>query len=156
MVATRIEELREVRVDGLQTLAEFMNRRFRPAVATCVNVNRRLHDVSARIAQASSLLRTRVDISRAHQNQVLLSSMDRKARLQLRMQQTVEGLSMAAIGYYVASLVGYAAKAGKSLGWPLSPDLTVGLALPLIFGALWVGLKRVRSHFAEDDVPPQF
>jgi uncharacterized membrane-anchored protein len=99
LVSRRIQELRERRAPGLQTLEEFMSRRFQPAVAICQTVSLRLHDLSERVAQASGLLRTRVEIAREHQNQQLLTSMDRLARLQLRLQQAVEGLSVAAISY---------------------------------------------------------
>ena len=91
--------VREVRLPGLQTIQEFMDRRFAPAVATCTTVSQRLHDLSERVSQASSLLATRVGIARERQNQSLLASMDRRAKLQLRLQQTVEGLSVAAIAY---------------------------------------------------------
>jgi uncharacterized membrane-anchored protein len=82
------------------------------------------------------------------QNQSLLASMDRRAKLQLRLQQTVEGLSIAAIVYYMAGLVGYVANA---LGhWPLlaawlpSNETLVGLAvLPVVLGVAW-GLRRLR------------
>src|SRR3546814_18423991 len=60
---------------------------------------------------ASNLLRTRVDIELEAQNRDVLMSMNRRARLQLRLQETVEGLSVVAISYYVVGLVGYAAKA---------------------------------------------
>ena len=123
LVTTRISELRERRLPGIQTIDEFMARRLAPAVATCATVSQRLHDLSERVAQASGLLSTRVDITRERQNQALLASMDRRAKLQLRLQQTVEGLSVAAIVYYVVGLVGYAAKAGKAGGLPLQPDL---------------------------------
>ena len=103
----RIAELRESRLPGLQTIEEFMARRFTPAVATCHTASQRLHGLSERVARASHLLSTRVDIARERQNQALLASMNRRARLQLRLQQTVEGLSVAAIVYYMAGLVGY-------------------------------------------------
>jgi uncharacterized membrane-anchored protein len=112
----RISELREERLTGVQTLEEFLDRRLAPAMATCSSVEKRLLDLSERVARASDLLRTRVDIAREQQNQTLLASMNRRARLQLRLQQTVEGLSIAAITYYVVGLVGYGAKAAKESG----------------------------------------
>jgi uncharacterized membrane-anchored protein len=96
------------------------------------------------VAQISGLLSTRVDIKRERQNQALLASMDRRAKLQLRLQQTVEGLSLAAIVYYVVGLVGYAAKAGKAGGLPIEPDLTVGLAIPIVALLGLVLLRRAR------------
>jgi uncharacterized membrane-anchored protein len=151
LVRTRIVELRERRLPNLQTMGEFMARRFEPAVATCVTVSQRLHDLSERVAQASSLLSTRVDIAREKQNQTLLSSMDRRAKLQLRLQQTVEGLSIAAIVYYVAGLVGYVSKAAKASGLPVDADLTAGLAVPVVAVlAIWA-VRRARKKIRDAD-----
>jgi uncharacterized membrane-anchored protein len=149
LVRTRIGELREQRVPGLQTLDEFMARRFTPAVNTCATVSQRLHDLSERVAQASSLLATRVGIARERQNQALLASMDRRAKLQLRLQQTVEGLSVAAIVYYAAGLVGYLAKGAKSTGLALDADLVVGLAVPMLAVAALLTVRRARRHIQD-------
>ena len=151
LVHTRIAELREQRLPGIQTIEEFMARRFAPAVATCTTVSQRLHDLSERVAQASSLLATRVGIARERQNQALLASMDRRAQLQLRLQQTVEGLSVAAIVYYVAGLVGHVAKGAKAAGLHIDPELTVGLALPVIAVAAFLVIRRARHHITAAD-----
>jgi len=145
LVSRRISELRETRLDGVQTIEEFMARRFTPAVNTCTTVSQRLHDLSERVAQASALLSTRVEIARERQNQSLLSSMDRRARLQLRLQQTVEGLSVAAIVYYVAGLAGYGAKALKTAGVHIDPDLAVGMAIPVVALLVMLALRRARK-----------
>lgn len=157
LVHTRIAELREQRIAGTQTIEEFMARRFAPAVATCATVSQRLHDLSERVAQASGLLATRVGIAREKQNQALLASMDRRAQLQLRLQQTVEGLSVAAIVYYVAGLVGYLAKGAKAAGAHIDTELTVALALPLIALAALLVIRRARRHIAaaEAGAPPR-
>jgi len=144
LVTTRIQELRETRIAGIQPIEEFMARRLTPAVATCATTSQRLHDLSDRVAQASALLSTRVDIARERQNQALLASMDRRAKLQLRLQQTVEGLSVAAIVYYVVGLLGYLAKAAKVGGLPLQPDLLVGLAIPVVACVVIFALRRAR------------
>jgi uncharacterized membrane-anchored protein len=151
LVVTRIRELREERIPGIQTIEEFMARRLTPAVNTCATVSQRLTNLSDRVAQASGLLSTRVDIARERQNQALLSSMDRRAKLQLRLQQTVEGLSVAAISYYVASLVGYVAKGVKTVGVPLNPDLVTAVTIPIVaVVGLWVVRKvRRRAHDEE-------
>lgn len=151
LVRTRIADLREQRLPGIQTIGEFMARRFEPAVTTCATVSQRLHDLSERVAQASSLLSTRVDIARERQNQALLASMDRRARLQLRLQQTVEGLSVAAIVYYAAGLVGYVAKGAKAAGLKLDPELVTGIAVPLLLVAAVFTLRRARRRIARDD-----
>ena len=149
LVTRRVAELRESRLPGLQTIEEFLARRFNPAVATCLTAESRLHGLSERIARASNLLSTRVDIARERQNQALLASMDRRARLQLRLQQTVEGLSVAAIVYYMAGLVGYLAKGIKAGGWRFEPDLIVGLAVPALAVLAFFAVRRARRHAAE-------
>jgi uncharacterized membrane-anchored protein len=146
LVSTRIGELREKRLPGIQTIEEFMERRLTPAVATCTNVSQRLHDLSERVAQASGLLSTRVDIARERQNQALLGSMDRRAKLQLRLQQTVEGLSVAAIVYYVAGVVGYLAKALKAGGLHVEPDLVVGIVIPIVALIVVIEVRRARRR----------
>ena len=146
LVTTRVAELREKRLPGIQTIDEFMARRFSPAVATCTTVSQRLHDLSERVAQASGLLSTRVDITRERQNQALLGSMDRRAKLQLRLQQTVEGLSVAAIVYYVAGVVGYLAKGLKAGGWHVEPDLVVGIAIPIVAVLVILQVRNARRR----------
>ncbi len=154
LVLTRIAELREQRLPGTQTLEEFMARRLTPAMATCATVSKRLLSLSDRVAQASSLLSTRVDIARENQNQMLLASMNRRASLQLRLQQTVEGLSVAAIVYYVAGLVGYLAKGAKAAGAGLNADLAVAIAIPLIaVAAIWT-IHRARRRIEKRDRAP--
>ena len=75
---------------------------------------------------------------------MLLESMNRRAKLQLRLQQTVEGLSVAAIVYYVAGLIGYLAKGLKASGARVEPDLVVGIAIPLVAGLAVFVLRRAR------------
>ncbi len=144
LVGLRISELREKRIRGIQTFAEFMDRRLGPAMNTCASVERRQTMLSKRITRASQLLRTRVEITLERQNQSLLESMDRRAKLQLRLQETVEGLSVAAITYYSVSLIGYIAKAGKVAGLPVKPELVMGISIPVIALLATVGVRYIR------------
>lgn len=146
LVGQRIGELRETRIPGVQTLQEFMDRRLAPAMATCASVASRQSELSARIARASQLLRTRVDVALERQNQALLASMDRRAKLQLRLQQTVEGLSIAAITYYVVGLVGYLAKGLKALHLPVDPEAAAAVAVPVVAIGAWLALRHVRRR----------
>ncbi len=145
LVERRIEELREVRIQGLQTFKEFTARRLAPAMSTCASVSARVESLSQRVARATQLLSTRVDVSRERQNQQVLKSMNRRAEAQLRLQQTVEGLSVAAITYYVVGLAGYAAKGLKALGWPVNVDLAMAISIPLVALAALVGVRHVRK-----------
>ncbi len=144
LVLRRIEELREERLEGLQTFGEFMDRRLSPAMRTCEATGDRIDRLSRRLTRASQLLRTRVEIELEAQNQDVLARMDRRAKLQLRLQETVEGLSVAAITYYVVGLVAYAAKALKVSGLPLNVDVAPGVAIPIVAGLAWYGVRRVR------------
>lgn len=107
IVRARLASLRERPIDGLQTMTAFMDRRLMPAMRTCFSIQDRQADLSYKLMHAANLLRTRVDIDVEEQNGNLLKAMSERTRLQLRLQQTVEGLSIAAISYYVAGLLGY-------------------------------------------------
>lgn len=143
LVQRRIHELGEERAHGLQTLGEFMDRRLAPAMQTCAWAARRQQALSERISRTSNLLRTRVEIEAQQNSQALLDTMNERQKVQLLLQSAVEGLSVAAITYYAAGLVGYLAKAAKSVGWPVSPDLAVAAAIPLIGVAVWLGVRRL-------------
>ncbi|RDI03454.1 DUF3422 family protein [Caldimonas thermodepolymerans] len=144
LVQRRIEELHEHRLAGLQTIGEFMDRRLGPAMQTCAWAARRQQQLSERISRTSNLLRTRVEIEQQQSSKELLDAMNRRQAVQLRLQSAVEGLSVAAITYYGAGLVGYLAKGGKEAGWlPLSPELVVAAAIPVIALAVWSGLRKL-------------
>ena len=150
LVKRRVGELREERIEGLQTIGEFMERRLAPAMGTCESTAARIAALSERVARASNLLRTNVDIALEGQNQDLLRSMDRRARIQLHLQQTFEGLSVAAISYYLAGLVSYLAKAAQGAGVAIDSDLTVGIAVPFIVAAVWFAVRRIRRLAMRD------
>ena len=148
LVQSRIQELREVRIPGTPTLAEFMGRRLAPAMNTCTSVAQRQEGLAKRIARTNDLLRTRVGIEQEQQNRKILQSLDARAAQQLRLQQAVEGLSVAAISYYTLGLVGYVGKALKASGTPVNPDLMTGIAVPLVIGAVWLGLRRLHHQLS--------
>lgn len=149
LVKARIGELRESRIDGVPTIGEFMERRLAPAMSTCESIARRQEALADRIAHTNDLLRTRVGIVQEQQNRKILESLDTRAAQQLRLQQAVEGLSVVAISYYLAGLIGYVGKAIKAAGWPVNPDLATGILLPLIAFTVWMGLRRVHKGVAK-------
>ena len=145
IVNQRIDVLREKRFAGMQTFAEFMMRRFDPAMRTVAATKARLAELSTRARRAGELLRTQVEVAREAQNQTLLQSMDKRADLQLRLQQTVEGLSVVAISYYAISIAGYllyplADQSGLSRGW-----LMAGVTVPVI-ALVWLAVRRIRKR----------
>lgn len=150
LVSQRIEELRETRIPGLPTLDEFMQRRLLPAMKTCEAISRRQEELSARVARNSQLLRTRVDIELERQNQELLGQMNHRAKLQLRLQETVEGLSVVVLTYYGSQLVQYLAKGTKELHH-LNTDVVTAVSIPLIAGLVAWGTRRMRRKLAAEE-----
>jgi len=150
LVEQRIEQLRETPIPGTQTLGEFLLRRQQPAIATVQATAQRLTSLSQRIERASALLRTRVDIATETQNQMLLEKLTKGQDLQLRLQTTVEGLSIAAISYYVVSLILYAGKAAKSAGLPVNPEMLAGALIPLVLLGIWWGTRRIHKKLHAD------
>jgi len=145
IVNERIAALREDRHEGRQTFGEFMVRRYQPAMRTVRSAQERLDAMSARGVRAANLLRTRVDVERSAQNQALLESMDKRSDLQLRLQRTVEGLSVVAISYYAVSLASYLLyPLGQSTG--LSKGfLTAVVTLPVVL-SVWGLVRRLRKE----------
>lgn len=145
LVNARIEELRETRIEGIPTVGEFMDRRLTPAMNTCQAIAHRQEALAKRIAHTNDLLRTRVGIVQERQNRQILQSMNARAAQQLRLQQAVEGLSVVAISYYLAGLFNYAGKAVKAVGWPVNPEVSTGLLVPLIAAGVWLGLRKMHK-----------
>lgn len=146
LVDRRVAEIGESRLAGLQTIREFMDRRLTPARGTCDWAARRQEALSRRVSRISQLLRTRVDIEQQQSSQALLASMNQRQDLQLKLQSTVEGLSVAAITYYIVGLASYLAKGAQKIGWPLSPESTAAIAIPVVGLAVWWSLRRLHQR----------
>ena len=146
LVDLRIAELSESRLAGMQTIREFMDRRLSPARSTCEWAARRQEALSQRVSRMSNLLRTRVEIEQQQSSQALLATMNQRQGLQLQLQSAVEGLSVAAITYYIVGLVSYLAKGAEPLGWPFSPEATAAAAIPVVALAVWWSIKRMHQR----------
>ena len=145
IVNQRISVLREMRFQGRQTFAEFMMRRYDPAMRTVRATEARLNLMADRAARAAELLRTRVDVTRSAQNQELLQSMDTRADMALRLQHTVEGLSVIAISYYVLELMAYlTAPLAEAQHFP-KVWIMAG-AVPVVLLLVWAGIRRLRAR----------
>jgi uncharacterized membrane-anchored protein len=145
IVQQRLIELREGRLEGLPTLTETIERRMAPAMKTCVHTANRQHALSQRVSRVASLLRARVEVEQEKQNQKVLETMNRRAELQLRLQETVEGLSVVAISYYLIGLLGYGVKGAKALGLPVDPNIVTGIAIPVVAVLIWYALRKARK-----------
>jgi uncharacterized membrane-anchored protein len=144
LVHQRIAVLRENRFLGRQTFREFMMRRFDPAMRTVKSTQERLESLALAATRAGELLRTRVDVERSAQNQELLASMDKRADLQLRLQKTVEGLSVVAISYYAVNLVLYAF-GPLAARFDIDKPLLAAGSTPLVVLAVWFVVRQIRK-----------
>lgn len=144
IVQRRLEQLREERVDSLQTLQEFMERRLGPAMNTCIAVMARMESLSQRVTRATQLLSTRIEITREGQNQQLLESMNQRAAAQLRLQGTVEGLSVAAVTYYIVGLISYLAHGVQDVGLFPSAGVITAISIPIVALFVAFGVRRIR------------
>jgi uncharacterized membrane-anchored protein len=145
LVDRRIRDIAETRIPGMQTIGEFMERRLSPARSTCEWATRRQDALSERVSRISNLLRTRVDFEQQLSSQELLVTMNKRQGLQLKLQATVEGLSVAAITYYITGLVSYVAKGAQHIGWPLSAETTSATAVPVIALIVWLSMRHLHQ-----------
>ncbi len=146
LVEQRIEDIREQRIQGIQTIGEFMKRRLEPAINTCQSTSKRFNSLSKRINNASQLLRTRVDMTIERQNQALLTSMDLRAKMQLRLQETVEGVSIVAITSYIVGLISLMTKAANtSEQININPTLATGLSIPVVLILVAWAVRRIHK-----------
>jgi uncharacterized membrane-anchored protein len=148
LVRERIQRLREQRIEALQTIGEFMQRRLDPALRTCLAVAERQRTAIDRIARMTQMMNTRVEVAAEATNAALLASMDRRADLQLRLQQTVESVSAAAIAYYAVGLLGYPLKALEKVAPAFDAALVTGLLAPVVLLVVWLSLRRWRERLA--------
>lgn len=147
IVQLRLQTIGEIKVGGLPTWSSFLARRMSPAMRTCITTEERQTSLSQKLARAANLLRTRVDVAQQQQNQDLLKSMNARTRLQLRLQATVEGLSVAAISYYVVGLFGYVVKGLHDAGWVrIEPAYAMAALAPFVALVIWLMLRRIRRR----------
>src|SRR4029079_14225311 len=149
IVEERLTALAEAAAPGYDTWAGFLQRRVAPAMRTCRSVEERQANLSRKLTRATTLLRTWVDVEVEKQNRDLLASMNNRAKLQLRLQQTVEGLSVAAVSYYVVGLIGYMTKGLGAFGIHLKPELVTAASVPLAVALVWLGVRRIRMAHRE-------
>lgn len=146
IVNDRFKRIRENRIEGRQKISSYLERRFQPAMNASELIGSMLESLSVHISRASQILTTRINLAVESQNQKLLNSMDKRAKLQFRLQETVEGLSIAAITYYIVGLMGYLGKALKAAGLPVNSDLFVGASIPVVLFGVWFAVRRIKKR----------
>ncbi len=146
IVQERINALNETPVPGFETLGMFLEKRLAPAMRTCHSVEERQANLSRKLSRATGLIRSWIDVELERQNSALLTTMNRRAEMQLRLQQTVEGLSVAAISYYVVGLFGYLVKGLPHDLVPFDTSLLTAAFVPVAILGVWWVVRRIRQH----------
>jgi uncharacterized membrane-anchored protein len=149
IVFQRLEALEDKQIGMVPSWREFLARRMAPARRTLLAMQDRLADLSRKLTRATQLLRTRVDVEQEQQNQELLKSMNERTRLQLRLQQTVEGLSVAAVSYYLVGLIYYALQGLQRAGVVKDAQVGAALAVPVAVAAVWFGVRRIKKGMGD-------
>jgi uncharacterized membrane-anchored protein len=145
IVQERLNALSETVVPGCYRWRNFLFRRIVPAMRTCRSIEERQANLSNKLARATMLLRSWIDARLERQNSDLLASMNDRARLQLHLQQTVEGLSVAAISYYVIGLLSYLVKGVPGFHDLAAPELIIAILVPLVTVGIWWTVRRIRQ-----------
>ncbi len=155
LVDQRVIDIHESSIGGAQTVGEFLLRRLSPARSTCESVSQRQIALSERVSRMSNLLRTRVDIEQERSSQDLLAAMNRRQHLQLKLQSTVEGLSVAAISYYIVGLLKYMALGLESKGWLHDAEWVAAWLVPAVAVMVWWFMRRLHRRVLRQGDDPQ-
>jgi uncharacterized membrane-anchored protein len=149
IVFQRLDVLDEKQIGTHTTWRDFLSRRMAPARRTLNAMQDRLADLSRKLTRATTLLRTRVDVEQEQQSQELLKSMNERTRLQLRLQQTVEGLSVAAVSYYLVGLIYYALQGLAKMGLIRDAQIGAAVAVPLVVLFVWFMVRRLKRRMGD-------
>ena len=153
LVDKRIAELGEEKMMSFQRIGVFLDRRFTPAMATCPAVSERIRSLAERSERASNLLRTRVEVALEAQNQQVLKSMEKRSHQQLRLQETVEGLSVVAISYYLIGILSKLIEGFGSYAHVETKLLSI-VIIPIVVFLVWYGIRRLRKHILSSEKEP--
>jgi uncharacterized membrane-anchored protein len=145
LVEQRVKDLREDRLNSFQTNNEFLSRRLQPAIRTSEAFSKRLESLATRAQRADNLVRTQIEMGVQIQNKNLLESMELRARAQLRLQETVESLSIVAITYYIIGLLSTLIDPINFEQLFFSKQIFLAFCVPIILILIWYIAKMVRK-----------
>jgi uncharacterized membrane-anchored protein len=155
LVKDRLEGIKEEQVEGVLSAGEFISRRLNPALRTCESVQIWMEDLSKRVERASDLMRTRVNLNLQEQNRSQLTAMNRRSKLQFRLQETVEGLSIAAISYYAIGLLSYLFSGFPLEQWGIDKSVLLACSIPVVLLTIWFLTRRIKRRLIKDQDPEE-
>lgn len=134
IIRTTIEDLREQPLERLESLGVYVARRIRGIADGYQRLIHRIEALEQSFEGMVSIIRTRIDLSMEQQNLAMLSSLDRTAKLQVRLQRMVESLSVVVQAYYLTGLANYGFNAMEHRGWLADANTATALSIPAWFG----------------------
>lgn len=143
ILANRLMRLGEAPIDETTTLARYLDNRIQPALATCRAMEKRLAELTAKVQRSIELLDATITVSIQTQNQAVLDTILRTAQSQYRLQETVEGLSIIAISYYLLGILGYVLEGAHDSLLAGKPVLLAVLA-PVVMILVFLLVRRLR------------
>ena len=150
LVKDRLERINEGKIEGHLSIGEFVNRRLNPALRTCESMQKWMEDLSKRIERASDLMRTRVNLNLQEQNRSQLTAMNQRSKLQFRLQETVEGLSIAAISYYAVGLLSYLFSGLPLKQWGVDKSVLLASSIPVVLISIWYVTRRIKRRLIQN------
>ena len=151
LVEERLAKIVEEEISGRARVGAFLMTRLIPALRTCESMHLALQDLARRTARVADLIRTRIDLQLARQNVELLETLNQRTKLQTRLQQTVEGLSVAAVSYYMIGLVSYLVKGVHDFAQiKLDPTIVVAALVPVVVFGVWLAVRSIRRKHQLD------
>lgn len=151
IVEQRLRELREERLFTQPRYSVFVLRSLQPGMRTCEAAERRIDELAQRIARAINLLNSMVDMIQTRQSIQMMEAMGRNSRMQLRLQEAVEGFSIFAISYYTLGLLQYLLEAANKSGFAIDAKLVTGLAAPVVLILVWTNTRLLRRRMNRED-----
>lgn len=151
LVKDRLVQVDSRHIPGFASLTDFTQRRFFPAMNTCEATTARVRQLALRAAQLASLLRARIDARIENQNAQLLGSMEKSTRMQVRLQQLVEGFSVVALSYYLIGLVGYLIDGLPLARYELSKEWILALLVIPVVASIWIGMRILKHRLFRGD-----
>jgi uncharacterized membrane-anchored protein len=152
IVQTTMQSLQEQPMPSCRLLSDFVFSGITGVAEGYQQLLRRLETLKTGFEGVIAIIRAKVDLLIQAQNLVLLSSVDQTTRSQAILQQTVEGLSVIVIAYYLSGLANYLFKGLHELGWIHNADAATALFVPiavvLSFTLMKVSRKIIHKRLA--------
>lgn len=146
IVSDRLKVLHDQPTGRGSNISAYIDNRVGPALRTLAATEKRLLNAGRRIERAAMMLNARNGLELEMQNATILKTIARTARSQFRLQQTVEGLSVIAITYYLVGILGYALSGPiHALHW--DKEWVMAAVTPAAFLAVFVASRFLwRGH----------